>query len=139
GQSTRYAFSSDHRWFKIGLGANGSITPRMEANTIGGANRYGMDYYLRSAINSWQELASGTHYETNQSIHLNNSKVLQFTDTTRQAFGFAPYHDYVSYVEGNVIRVGKRFAYGNTVNNTESSKYYLNDVAYQQIASYLSN
>jgi hypothetical protein len=139
GQSTRYAYSSDHRWFKIGFGANGSVNPRVEGNTVGGANRYGMDYYTKSITNSWQELTSGTHYSTGQSIHLNNSKVVKFIDTSRQALGFAPYHDYVSYVQGNVIRVGKRFAYGNTVNNTESSKYYLNDAAYQQIASYLSN
>jgi hypothetical protein len=139
GQSNRHSYSNDHRWFKIGFGANGSVTPLLEANTIGGANRYGMDYYVRSVINSCQELASTTHYLTGQSTHLNNSKIVKLTDGNTSSIWLCALSRLRKRCTRHVIRVGKRFAYGNAVNNTESSKYYLNDVAYQQIASYLSN
>lgn len=136
GSSARYAYTEDLRWFKIGFGTASNIAPRLEGNDVGGSNRYGMNNYVRSLIGTSYELRSTTDYYS-QSTNLDRGRVLSLTDATRLAIGARPYHDYVSFTQGNVVRVGKQFTYGNTVNNTEASKYFLNAAAYAQIAAYL--
>jgi hypothetical protein len=134
GPSERYAFADDHRWFKFGFYT--TATPRMEANTLGKQAVFGLNNYVNSLASNGN-LNTTTHLSLPLSTPANGN-VRSFKDLMYSGAGLPQYQGYFWNVRGNVVRVGKHYAYGS-VQNIEPNKLLLNDAAYNALKAYLED